>query len=59
MLELSHWRFYQPELSPRRWRREFLDAAGDWGVRRFFDWEEDEAKRENPLLHVFASHRKI
>ena len=25
-----------------RWRREFLDAAGDWGVRRFFDWEKEE-----------------
>ena len=42
-----------------RWKREFLDATGDWGVRRYFDWEEEESKRENPLFHVFASHRKI
>ena len=39
------------------WKREFLDVAGDWGVRRFFDWEEEEEKRENPLLQVFLKHR--
>ena len=41
-----------------RWRTEFLEAAGDRGVRRFFDWEEDEERmKQNPLLRVFLKHK--
>ena len=40
-----------------RWKREFLDVAGDWGVRRFFDWEEEEEMKRNPLLRVFLKNR--
>ena len=33
-------------------------AAGEWGVRRFFDWEEDEEKmKQNPLLRIFLKHK--